>query len=196
MALGDAILKTLSKNADKVNDGDQPSTMSSKLKNKAALIISVFAAIYSVDAFIGSQISSKILNNTIHVNDVWNFYQAKSIKQMITEYSMDIAVRDKDATKISDMKALIDRYESDPKTGEGKKELLVKAKGIEAEIDHLKRQSPWIGLSGSIMQISIVLITASMLSAGMMMFWGGILAQAVAVLLMSQGIWLWMPFSF
>lgn len=196
MALGDAILKTLSKNADKVNDGDQPSTMSSKLKNKAALIISIFAAIYSVDAFIGSQISSKILNNTIHVNDVWNFYQAKSIKQMITEYSMDIAVRDKDATKISDMKALIDRYESDPKTGEGKKELLVKAKGIEAEIDHLKRQSPWIGLSGSIMQIAIVLVTASMLSAGMMMFWGGILAQAVAVLLMSQGIWLWMPFSF
>jgi Domain of unknown function (DUF4337) len=191
MALGDAILKQLSKNADKVGDGDQPTSMSSKLKNKAALIISIFAAIYSVDAFIGSQISSKILNNTIHVNDVWNFYQAKSIKQMVTEYSKDIAIRDKDTSKIAEMQALIDRYESDPKTGEGKKELLVKAKSIEAEIDHLKRQSPWIGLAGSIMQISIVLITASMLSAGMMMFWGGILAQVVALAIMGQGLFLW-----
>ena len=191
MALGDALLKQISKNADKVTDGEDKPSVASKLKNKAALIISIFAAIYSVDAFIGSQISSKILNNTIHVNDVWNFYQAKSIKQMVTEYSKDIAIRDKDAAKTKELQSLIDRYESDPASGEGKKELLVKAKKIEAEIDHLKRQSPWIGLAGSIMQISIVLITASMLSAGMMMFWGGILAQVVALAIMGQGLFLW-----
>jgi Domain of unknown function (DUF4337) len=191
MALGDALLKQVSKNADKV--GDNQNTISNKLKNKAALIISIFAAIYSVDAFIGSQIGSKILNNTIHVNDVWNFYQAKSIKQMVTEYSKDIAVRDKDIAKTKELQSLIDRYESDPATGEGKKELLAQAKKIEAEIDHLKRQSPWIGLAGSIMQISIVLITASMLSAGMMMFWGGILAQIVALAIMGQGLFLWLP---
>lgn len=191
MALGDALLKQISKNADKVTDGEDKPSVASKLKNKAALIISIFAAIYSVDAFIGSQISSKILNNTIHVNDVWNFYQAKSIKQIVTEYSKDIAIRDKDAAKTKELQSLIDRYESDPASGEGKKELLVKAKKIEDEIDHLKRQSPWIGLAGSIMQISIVLITASMLSAGMMMFWGGILAQVVALAIMGQGLFLW-----
>lgn len=189
MALFDAVLKKVSQNADKVN-GDQETT-TNKLKNKAALIISLFAAIYSVDAFIGSQISSKILNNTIQVNDMWNFYQAKSIKQMVTEYSKDIAIRDKDMTKVKDMQALIDRYESDPKSGEGKRELLVKAKAIEAEIDRLKHQSPWIGLAGSIMQIAIVLITASMLSAGALMFWGGIGTMIFATGLMLQGIFLW-----
>jgi hypothetical protein len=112
---------------------------------------------------------------------------------MITEYSMDIAIRDNDTAKIERMKALIDRYESDPKTGEGKKELLVKARGIEAEIEHLKRQSPWIGLAGSIMQIAIVLITASMLSAGALMFWGGIGTMIFATGLMLQGIFLWLP---
>jgi hypothetical protein len=191
MALFDAILKKVSQNADKVNG--EPETTTNKLKSKAALIISLFAAIYSVDAFIGSQIGSRILNNTVHVNDVWNFYQAKAIKQMITEYSMDIAIRDNDTAKIERMKALIDRYESDPKSGEGKKELLVKAKGIEAEIEHLKRQSPWIGLAGSIMQIAIVLITASMLSAGALMFWGGIGTMIFATGLMLQGIFLWLP---
>jgi hypothetical protein len=191
MALFDAILKQVSKNADKV--GVEQETTTSKLRNKAALIISLFAAIYSVDAFIGSQISSRILNNTVHVNDVWNFYQAKAIKQMITEYSKDIAIRDKDTAKIESMQALIDRYESDPKSGEGKKELLAKAKGIEAEIEHLKRQSPWIGLAGSIMQIAIVLITASMLSAGALMFWGGIGTMIFATGLMLQGIFFWLP---
>jgi len=189
MALFDAILKKVSQNADKVNA--EPETTTNKLKSKAALIISLFAAIYSVDAFLGAQISSRILNNTVHVNDVWNFYQAKAIKQMITEYSKDIAIRDKDDSKVAAMQALIDRYESDPKSGEGKKELLVKAKGIEAEIEHLKRQSPWIGLAGSIMQIAIVLITASMLSAGALMFWGGIGTMVFATGLMLQGIFLW-----
>jgi Domain of unknown function (DUF4337) len=191
MALFDAILKKVSQNADKVNA--EPETTTNKLKSKAALIISLFAAIYSIDAFLGAQIGSRILNNTVHVNDVWNFYQAKAIKQMITEYSMDIAIRDNDTAKIERMKALIDRYESDPKSGEGKKELLVKAKGIEAEIEHLKRQSPWIGLAGSIMQIAIVLITASMLSAGALMFWGGIGTMIFATGLMLQGIFLWLP---
>jgi Domain of unknown function (DUF4337) len=187
MALGDALLKQLSKKADQISD-EKPTA---GLKSKAALIISVFAAIYSIDAFIGSQIGSKILNNTIHVSDVWNFYQSKSIKQTLAEMQLDDAIDRKDEKKIIELKGKIARYESDPATGEGKKELLAQAKGIEAEITHLKKQSPWIGLAGSIMQIAIVLLTASILSPGMLMFWTGLGTMAVATGLMLQGIFLW-----
>jgi hypothetical protein len=189
MALFDAVLKQVSKNADKV--GVEQETTTNKLKSKAALIISLFAAIYSVDAFIGSQISSKILNNTIHVSDVWNFYQAKSIKQNLAEMQLDDAIERKDDKRSAELKAKIARYETDPVSGEGRRELLTKAKGIEAEIAHLKLQSPWVGLAGSIMQIAIVLITASMLSAGALMFWGGIGTMIFAIGLMLQGIFLW-----
>jgi len=41
------------------------------------------------------------------------------------------------------------------------------------------------------MQIAIVLITASMLSAGALMFWGGIGTMIFATGLMLQGIFLW-----
>ena len=189
--LSDILLKQLSKNADKV--GDDAPTATSKLKSKAALIISVFAAIFSVNAFIQSQLASTILNNTIHANDVYSFYQAKSIKQTLAEMQMDDAIAAKDTAKAAALKAKIDRYESDPATGEGKRELLAEAKKIEAERDLAKKKAPWIGVAGSVMQIAIVLLTASILSSGVLMFYAGFVAMAAALVLMSQGMLLWMP---
>ena len=197
MALGDAILKQLSKKADQV--GESPT---GGIKSKAALIISIFAAIYSFDAFVGSTLSSRILNETIHLNDVYSFYQAKSIKQSLYQMAADdleMVLEDKNmaagpreqlTARLNKYKAAIARYESDPATGEGKKELLANAKQIEAERDRAKKQAPWIGIAGSVMQISIVLVTASMLSAGMLMFWAGLAAQAAALLMMAQGLFL------
>jgi len=188
MALGDSLLNQLRKNVEK---NGELSTTSDKLKSKAPLIISIFAAVFSINAFIGNQLGSKILNNTIEISDVYGFYQAKSIKQSITESSYDDAIRANDSKKAEELKARIDRYESDPASGEGKRELLVKAKQLEASRDNAKKQSPWIGIAGSVMQISIVLLTASILSAGTMMFWGGLAAMGVALAIMGQGLFLW-----
>jgi Domain of unknown function (DUF4337) len=185
MALGDALLKQLSKKADQV--GEAPA---SGLKSKAALIISIFAAIYSFDAFIGSTLSSKILNETITINDVYSFYQAKSIKQAVTEASQEDAARAGDTKRVAELQKRIDRYESDPVSGEGKRELLAKAHELEKSRDRAKKQAPWIGIAGSVMQISIVLLTASILSTGMLMFWAGLAAQAAALALMAQGMFL------
>ena len=187
MALSDILLKQLSKNKDKVGE---PNTTSDKIKSKAALIISVFAAIFSVNAFIQNQLAGRVLNNTIVANDLYNFYQAKSIKQTVTEFAQEDAVRAGDKKRADELQTRIDRYETDPTSGEGKRELLAKAKAVEAERDHAKKQSPWIGIAGSIMQIAIVLLTASILSSGMLMFWAGLGAMAVALVIMAQGLFL------
>jgi hypothetical protein len=187
MALSDILLKQLSKNKDKVGE---PTTTSDKLKGKAAMIISIFAAIFSINAFIGGQLSSSVLNNTIKANDVYSFYQAKSIKQSMAEYAQEDAVRAGDKKRADELKTRIDRYETDPASGEGKRELLAKAKELEAVRDHAKKQSPWIGIAGSVMQIAIVLLTASILSSGMLMFWGGIGAMVIALVIMAQGLFL------
>lgn len=196
MALGDILLKQLSKNANKVGiEGEPPQGFMNKIKGKTALIISVFAAIYSISVFMQGQLNSTILNNTIKANDLWSFYQAKSIKQGMAEYAQEDAVQRKDDKRAAQLQARIDRYESDPATGEGKKELMAKAHQLEADRDLAKRKAPWIGIAGSVMQIAIVLLTASLLTAGTMMFWGGLVTQIIAMVLMSQGILLWMPFS-
>lgn len=190
MALSDALLKQLSKKTT-TTEGDEPAP--NPLKSKAAMIISVFAAVYSICVFFQGQLSSTILNNTIKANDTWAFYQAKSIKQTLAEMQMDDAIDRKETAKAAALKAKIDRYESDPTTGEGKKELMAKATKLEHDRDIAKMKAPWIGVAGSVMQIAIVLLTASMLTTGMMMFWGGVIAQIVAMVLMSQGLLLWLP---
>lgn len=185
MALGDTLLNQLRKSAEK---NGEVQTTSNKLKSKAALIISIFAAVYSVNAFIGGQLSSKILNSTIEINDTYSFYQAKSIKQTQYELAAD-DVEGKDQKRYQAYRAAVDRYENEP--NEGKKALLAKAKHLEQERDLAKKKSPWIGIAGSIMQIAIVLLTASILSAGVALFWSGLGAMILALGIMSQGMFLW-----
>ena len=51
------------------------------------------------------------------------------------------------------------RYETEPETGEGKKELIAKAKEYEAKRDHALKQDPYFDYAEALLQIAIVLIS-------------------------------------
>lgn len=162
------------------------------IKDKAGWVITVLAALLAVSTLMGGGNSSKVLNNTIEANNTWAFYQAKSIKQTLTEMRYDDALSAKNDKRAAELKAKIDRYESDPATGEGKKELMAKAKGLEAERAVAKQRSPWYTYTGSLFQIAIVLLTASILAVSMPLFWGSIGVGVIGALTMSQALWLWL----
>jgi len=162
-----------------------------KIKDKAGWVITVIALLLAVNTYIANGLSSKVLTNTIKANDTWNFYQAKSIKQSIAEGQME---ESKDPKRKAELQAKIDRYESDPVKKEGKKELMAKALQIEAERDEAKKHSPWLTFAGTSYQFGIVLLSASILAVSMPMFWASIGVSILGALLMSQGIWLWLPF--
>ncbi len=164
-----------------------------KIKDKAGYVITVIAALLAVNTYISNGNSSKVLSNTIKANDTWAFYQAKSIKQTLAEMALDDAVERKQIDKAEKLRAKIARYESEPATGEGKKELMARARALEAERDHVRQSGPWMTFSGMGYQLGIVLLSASILAVSMPLFWGSIAVSAVAALLMSQGIWLWLP---
>lgn len=164
-----------------------------QIKDKAGWLITVLAALLAINTYIASGNSSKVLNNTIKANDTWSFYQAKSIKQTLAEMAYDTAVDKKDNAKAEKLKAKIDRYESDPATGEGKKELMAKARALEAERDEVKKSGPWMTFAGSAFQIAIVLLSASILAVAPALYTASIVVGALAALLMSQGLWLWIP---
>lgn len=162
------------------------------IKDKAGWVITVVAALLAINTYIGSGFSSKVLNNTIAANNMYSFYQAKSIKQTLAEQSYDDAIERKQTEKAAKLKAKIEKYDSDPETGEGKKELLAKARSLEAERDDVRKHTPWLTFAGSAFQLSIVLLSASILAVSMGMFYASIGVGLVGALLMSQGIWLWM----
>ena len=164
------------------------------IKDKAGWVITVIAALLAVNTYISNGNSGKVLSNTIKANDTWAFYQAKSIKQTLAEMAYDDAVERKQLDKAEKLKAKIARYESDPATNEGKKELMAKARALEAERDELRKTGPWMTFSGMSYQLGIVLLSASILAVSMPLFWGSIAVSAAGALLMSQGIWLWLPF--
>jgi len=163
------------------------------IKDKAGWLITVLAALLAINTYISSGNSSKVLNNTISANNTWAFYQAKSVKQTLAEMARDDAVERKQVEKVDKLTAKIDRYESEPATGEGKKELFAKAKALEAERDEIRKSGPWLTFAGSAFQIAIVLLTASILAVSMSLYFASIGVGFFAALLMSQGLWLWLP---
>jgi len=190
MALVDTVLNILNKKPKEPPTGSR-SEREAKIKDKAGMVINLFALLLAVNTYIGGTLSSTVMNNTIKANDIYNFYQAKSIKQTLAEMGAEDAAARGD--KASETKYLekAARYESDPATGEGKKELLAKAKKLEDERDMAKKRSPWISYAGTAFQLSIVLLSASILAVNMLMFWGSFGTAGIGLLLMSQGIWLW-----
>ena len=167
----------------------------SKFKERAGWIITLFAAILALNSILDGGNSSQILSDTIEANNVWAFYQAKSIKQNLTEMRYDDAIARKDLKAAETLKAKIERYESDPKTGEGKKELMEKARAIEADRAVCEQRSPWYTFANALFQIAIVIMAAAMISFSVRMYWISIVAGAFSILLMMQGFWLFLPIT-
>jgi hypothetical protein len=164
-----------------------------QIKDKAGWVIVVFAALLAINTYLAGGNSSRVLNNTIEANNTYAFYQAKSIKGTLAEMALDDAVARKDTKKIEMLEKKIARYESEPDTGEGKKELLAKARGLEAERAVAKQRSPWYTYAGSLLQIAIVFLTASILAVKNSLFHTSLGVGAFAIMLMTQAIWLWAP---
>ena len=195
MALIDSVLNLVNKQAKAPKDAtafdiQARQASEAKMKDRAGMVISVFALILAVNSWYSNKLSSQTLNDTIAANDVWSFYEAKSIKQMLAEQNLEAAVARKDTERVEKLEAKIARYESEPATGEGKRELMAKARALEAERDRAKKQSPWIGFAGTLYQLAIVVLSASILAVSMSMFWGSFFVAGLGLLLTAQGLFL------
>ena len=194
MALLDSVLGLITKqpkdpNAPKPVPGSR-SEREAKIKDKAGLVINVFALLLAVNSWYAGGLSSKVLNNTIAANDTYAFYQAKALKKTLAENEVYSATQRGDRARIAEMSAKVDRYQNDPK--EGMTDLLKKAKQLEADRDEAKLRSPWIGYASTAYQLSIVLLSASILAVSMPLFWGSFVVAGIGLLLSSQGVLLWM----
>ena len=193
MALIDSVLNLVNK-TPKDPDAPKPpvgsrSEREAKIKDKAGMVINIFALLLAVNAWYGGKLSSTVLNNTIKANDTYSFYQAKSLKQTLAEQSLYEAKKSGDKVRAEEMAAKIDRYENEPK--DGKKDLMIKAKALEAERDEAKTRSPWIGYASTAYQLAIVLLSASILAVSMPLFWGSFAVAGIGLALSLQGVFLW-----
>lgn len=187
MSAVDTLLKFFTKDA-KDPDAPKPapgsrSEREARIKDKAGLVINVFALLLAVNTWYGGKLSSTVLNNTIAANNQWSWYQAKNVRSVLYETS---ALEARVPENRAKFEAERDRMEAD------KREIAEKAKRLEAERDEAKLRSPWIGYANTAYQLSIVLLSASILAVSMPLFYASFGVAAVGILLSSQGALLWM----
>ncbi len=157
-----------------------------QIKDRAGFVIVILAALLAISTMIGGQNSSKIMNNTIAANNQWAWYQAKNMRQVLYETA---AVESKIPANQQKFNAEAARMKAD------KEEIMTRARALEQERDEARQRSPWFTWAGSVLQIGIVLLTASILAVSMPMFWISIVVGSVGAGLASQALWMWIPLS-
>jgi hypothetical protein len=134
------------------------------IKKRAAIVVTIFAALLAISTLLGGSNSSKILGNTIAANNQWAWYQAKNVRSVIYATTADTtkgSISEHYREEARRMKADMD-------------DLAAKAKALEVERDLAKAKSPYFTYAGSLLQIGIVLSTAAILAVAMPLFWGSV----------------------
>lgn len=166
----------------------QPETASrsvreAAIKDRAGMVITIFALLLSINTWYGGKLSSTIMNGTLSANNEWSRYQAKAGRGVAYELQ---ALTTSDPQLKAKFTAEAERMDAD------KKEIAIEARAMEAARDEAKKSSPWISYASTAYQLAIVVLSASILAVSMPMFWGSFVVAAIGLALSAQGVFLFM----
>ena len=161
---------------------------------RIAILIAILAAILAIVESGGKAKQTEQLAKNIDASDTYSFYQAKTIRSTVlrTSSAMVEAVVPEalpDARKaqvtatLAKWKEDAERYDSDPKGGEGRKELLEKAKRLTAERDEAAMAYHNFEYGAAALQLSIVLASASVITAMPVLATGSVVLGGVGTAL-------------
>jgi hypothetical protein len=175
-----------------------------RFKKRAAIAISFCAMLLAITGLGGQNATKDALQSNIQAANLFNFYQAKNVRQ--TAYQLaaseielawasipQLSPEAKAALerKLDEYRKTVTRYESEPETGEGKKELMSKAREQEAKRDHALRQDPYFDYAEALLQIAIVLISVAIVADQVWLAFLGGSIGLIGALLMINGFTLW-----
>lgn len=186
--------------ADEAADYMDKDRESESFKQRAAVAIAFFAMLLAVTGLGGNNATKDAINSNIQASNLYSFYQAKNQRQTSYELAADQVelatlldpalspeAKDKWRQKLDGYRKTVTRYESEPQTQEGKKELLEKAREETKKRDIALRKDPYFDYAEALLQIAIVLISVSIISGiAWLAFFGGAIGVAGG-LLMTNG---------
>jgi hypothetical protein len=142
------------------------------------IYLGVVAMLLAIASLGGSEATKEMLNSNIHASDTYAFYQAKNIRQtgyQIAAEQIELlgagltGLSAEQQSKIQQLskryRDTAARYDSEPSTGEGKKELMAKAKQWEKKRDHAASEIPNFEYAEALFQIAIVLGSVAIVAA-------------------------------
>jgi len=157
---------------------------------KIALVIAVMALFLAFSETLGKSAQTEAMNLNIKASDLWNFFQAKTIRRTVVLTATEAKIAESVATnettasqpiakQIADWQKTAARYRSEPETGEGTTELAERAKDAEHERDTNLARYHNYELASAAFQIGIVLCSAAVITSMVLLAW---LAGGVAII--------------
>jgi Domain of unknown function (DUF4337) len=151
---------------------------------RIALLIAVLALFLSFSETLGKSAQTEAVSANVRSADTWAFSQAKDIRRTVLTAASDQMLLLTASVTDPTAKAAIDkqvetwrktaaRYESDPQTGEGLKELRVRAKEEEEERDLALAKYHHYELASAAFQVGIVLASATVITGIVALAWLG-----------------------
>ena len=188
---------------DTIAEGGHEVQAEAAFRRAAAVVLGVIAMLLAIASLLGEAAMKDTINYNIKASDTYAFYQAKNERQTATQLAADqlgalAASRPEwsgearaSADKlIADYRATVARYESDPKTGEGKKELLARARDYEEKRDHAQHQDSNYDYARALFQIAIVLGSVSIVAVSRSLLWLSCGLAGLAALIALNGYFL------
>jgi hypothetical protein len=163
---------------------------------KIALLISVLALLLAFSATLGKSAQTSAISYNIEASNMWAFFQAKTIRMTAVRTAAegleaglpgvaDPKLKEAYEKRIEDWKKIAARYDSEPETREGRKELMARAKVAEQKHDRALAAYHWYELSAAALEIGIVLASAGIITGITALPWisGGLGVVGIALAL-------------
>jgi hypothetical protein len=173
--------------AEQINENAEPHAHAEpshdRFRRFTGIYVGVVAMLLAISALGSSEATKEMLNANIHASDTYAFYQSKYIRQVLlqtaaeeleltaaTSANLPPEQRAKADQLVKRYRDTALRYESEPATadgkpGEGKKELMARAKEWEHTRDHAAAQLPNFEYAEALYQIAIVLGSVAIVAA-------------------------------
>jgi len=190
-----AFMTEIHETIEKAQEGEH----SQYFNRRIALLIAVLALFLSFSETLGKSAQTEAIAANVESSDLWAFFQAKSIRMtqvntaademlVAAEAASDPAVKATMQKQIDAWKKTAARYESEPSTREGRKELAERAKEEEEKRDLAMAKYHHYELGSAAFQIGIVLASAAVITGTVALAWLGGALGVVGLVLTAFGL--------
>src|SRR3974377_1092720 len=167
---------------------------------RLGLLIAALAALLALLEAGGKSAQTEVINANVQASDLWAFFQAKTARMTTIRTAAESAKLSLLGDPPAETKAAIqrqidawnataERYDSEPQTGEGRKELSERAKEAEAERDRKLAAYHLFELGSAASQLAIVLASAAIITGLMFLVY---LAGALGIMGAGLGLIAWL----
>jgi hypothetical protein len=166
---------------------------------KIAILISVLALFLAIAETLGKSAQTDALKYNVEASNLWSFFQAKTIRKTTMEtaaeqmevdiqLAKDPFVRDVLEKRASTWKTRAARYESEPETQEGRRELMARAKALGEKSEYALAKYHKFEFGSAAFQIAIVLASSYLVTGVIYLLWGAGGLGAIGILFTLAGL--------